>query len=143
MLFRSVRQITPLVTQHSVLKFSDERALKRQQHWQGIAQAACAQSGHDLLPIIDKPLSWQAWITAWAAPQPTVLAMLSLREEARPWRDHWPNAPESACVLSGPEGGLSDQEALEAMAIGFVPVSLGSAVLRAETAPLVALSQWL
>jgi 16S rRNA U1498 N3-methylase RsmE len=29
------------------------------------------------------------------------------------------------------------------MAIGFVPVSLGSAVLRAETAPLVALSQWL
>jgi 16S rRNA (uracil1498-N3)-methyltransferase len=42
-------------------------------------------------------------------------------------------------VLSGPEGGLSGAEEREALACGFAPVTLGSRVLRAETAALAAL----
>ena len=50
-------------------------------------------------------------------------------------------APEAALqFLSGPEGGLSAQEEQQALAQGFVPVSLGPRVLRAETAPLAALA---
>ena len=41
--------------------------------------------------------------------------------------------------LSGPEGGLNPQEDAQARAAGFVPVTLGLRVLRAETAALAAL----
>jgi 16S rRNA (uracil1498-N3)-methyltransferase len=43
-------------------------------------------------------------------------------------------------VLSGPEGGLSPSEEASALAAGFVPVTLGPRVLRAETAPLAVLA---
>jgi 16S rRNA (uracil1498-N3)-methyltransferase len=42
--------------------------------------------------------------------------------------------------LSGPEGGLSPAEEALARAQGFAPVTLGPRVLRAETAPIMALS---
>ena len=138
-----VRQITPLITQHSVLQLNQERAMKRQQHWLGIAQAACAQSGQDVLPIIDAPLPWKTWVHTFAKNEHGLLGMLSLRAQAKPWRDLWRETPGSLCVLSGPEGGLSDEEENEAMALGFVPVSLGAQTLRAETAPLAVLSQLL
>lgn len=41
--------------------------------------------------------------------------------------------------LSGPEGGLSEVEDARARALGWVPVTLGPRVLRAETAALAAL----
>lgn len=44
----------------------------------------------------------------------------------------------SFCVLIGPEGGFSDDEVRLAMEHGFVPVSLGDARLRTETAAIVA-----
>jgi 16S rRNA (uracil1498-N3)-methyltransferase len=42
--------------------------------------------------------------------------------------------------LSGPEGGLSPAEEQVALSQGFQPVTLGSRVLRAETAALAALT---
>jgi len=47
---------------------------------------------------------------------------------------------EPLVVLSGPEGGLSPAEEALALGAGFVPVTLGSRVLRAETAPLAVLA---
>ena len=46
----------------------------------------------------------------------------------------------SITVLSGPEGGLAPEELAAAARAGFVPVTLGPRVLRAETAPLAVLS---
>jgi len=46
-------------------------------------------------------------------------------------------------LLSGPEGGLSRDEEAQALERGFLAVSLGVRVLRAETAPLAVLSRWL
>jgi len=43
-------------------------------------------------------------------------------------------------LLSGPEGGLTPAEEQAARASGFVPVTLGPRVLRADTAPLAALA---
>ena len=41
-------------------------------------------------------------------------------------------------VLIGPEGDFSEQEVAEALAAGFIPVSLGNSRLRTETAGVVA-----
>ncbi|RZI85475.1 MAG: RsmE family RNA methyltransferase, partial [Rubrivivax sp.] len=50
-------------------------------------------------------------------------------------------APRAAwCFLSGPEGGLSETEEELARQQGWSPVSLGTRVLRADTAPLTVMS---
>ena len=46
----------------------------------------------------------------------------------------------SAALISGPEGGFSPDEAAQAEAAGFAPVTLGERILRCETAPLAALA---
>ena len=51
-----------------------------------------------------------------------------------------PAPPGPVELLVGPEGGLSEREADIAANIGFVCLSLGPRVLRAETAPLAALA---
>ena len=49
-------------------------------------------------------------------------------------------SPHRIQVVSGPEGGLSQDEELALRDLGFEPCSLGPRVLRAETAALVALT---
>ena len=136
-----VARITPLMTAHGVLRLNAERALKRQLHWHGIAQAACAQSGRNTLPQIDVPQSWSEWFNTFPHDETQARWLLSL--SAAP-------VPLDACaevrrvlLLSGPEGGLSLDEEAQALERGFVAVSLGARVLRAETAPLAVLSRWI
>ncbi|MEH1843024.1 MAG: 16S rRNA (uracil(1498)-N(3))-methyltransferase [Nostoc sp.] len=47
---------------------------------------------------------------------------------------------ETIVIATGPEGGWTTQEVDNAIAFGFQPVSLGRRILRAVTAPVVALS---
>ena len=136
-----VARITPLMTAHGVLRLNAERALKRQLHWQGIAQAACAQSGRNTLPQIDVPQSWSEWFNTFPHDETQAHWMLSLSAASTPLNA----SPEvrRVLLLSGPEGGLSHDEEAQALERGFVAVSLGRRVLRAETAPLAVLSRWI
>jgi len=138
-----VSHITPLHTQHTVLRLSGERALKRQQHWQGIAHAACAQSGRNRVPQIDAPMSLSDWIHGLSGTASHPRVMLSFQTAAFDWRDWWSTPPAQLTLLSGPEGGLSPEEEALAQSKGFVPVQLGPRVMRAETAPLAVLAQLL
>ena len=136
-----VARITPLMTAHGVLRLDGERAHKRQLHWLGIAQAACAQSGRNTLPQIDVPQSWSAWLSTLPQDDSGSRWMLSLSAASTPL-----NAlaqTQRVVLLSGPEGGLSREEETQALERGFLPVRLGARVLRAETAPLAVLSHWL
>tara|TARA_B100000959_G_C14891129_1_gene586763 strand:+ start:117 stop:824 length:708 start_codon:yes stop_codon:yes gene_type:complete len=47
---------------------------------------------------------------------------------------------ESSCILIGPEGDFSNSEVDNAVNLKFIPVSLGSSILRTETAAIYALS---
>lgn len=50
--------------------------------------------------------------------------------------EEMPLRGKSVLLLVGPEGGFSAEEAREALANGFRPVSLGKRILRAETAAI-------
>ena len=136
-----VARITPLMTAHGVLRLNAERALKRQLHWQGIAQAACAQSGRNTLPQIDLAQSWSEWLNT--VPHDETQARWILSLSAAPAALDAGLEVRRVLLLSGPEGGLSRDEEAQALEKGFVAVSLGSRVLRAETAPLAVLSRWI
>lgn len=47
---------------------------------------------------------------------------------------------DAVCFLFGPEGGLAPEEIDSLVSDGFVPTGLGPRILRAETAPMYALS---
>ena len=56
-----------------------------------------------------------------------------------PWDFFAPGAAE-VTLLIGPEGDFSPGESTAALAAGFLPISLGSIVLRVETATIFCLS---
>ena len=136
-----VASITPLVAERSVLKLKGERAEKKLAHWQGVAVAAAEQCGRNRVPTVHPAVTLTAWLNK--AP-PGERWVLSLSEGTRPLpqvNHPTPSLPMTpVTVLSGPEGGLSPAEETAALAAGFVPVTLGPRVLRAETAPLAVLA---
>lgn len=134
--------LQPLHCARSVLRLSGERAERRQAHWQAVAEAAAEQSGRLRVPRVEPIATLPAWLQGLAAPQAgECRCVLSLADDARPLREVAPGA-RRLVTLSGPEGGLEASEEALARAAGFVPVTLGPRVLRADTAPLAVLA-WL
>lgn len=129
--------IQPLVTARSVLRLSGERAGKKREHWQAIAAAACEQCGRNRVPRVLEPQGFDTWIAQ--APSIEHRIVLSLSKEAAPLLDSRRAKSGQWLCLSGPEGGLEPREEKMALDAGFLPVTLGPRVLRAETAPLALL----
>jgi 16S rRNA (uracil1498-N3)-methyltransferase len=132
-----VASITPLVAERSVLKLKGERAEKKLAHWQGVAVAAAEQCGRNRVPTVHAAVTLAEWVKKAS---PGERWVLSLSEGTRPLSQVQGQPATPVTVLSGPEGGLSPAEESAALAAGFVPVSLGPRVLRAETAPLAVLA---
>ena len=59
-----------------------------------------------------------------------------------PLRKAFSSLPRDLALASGPEGGFSEEEIGLFQEAGFLPVSLGPYILRAETATLFLLSVW-
>lgn len=133
--------IQPLHSARSVLKLSGERAERRQAHWQAVAVAASEQSGRTRVPEVAAVRTLAAWLAALPpVADGEARGLLSFADDARTLQQGWPLAATRWRVLSGPEGGLDAQEEALARAHGFVPLSLGPRVLRADTAPLAVLT---
>ncbi len=143
--------VLPITAERSVLKLKGERSDKKLAHWQAIAVAASEQCGRNQVMAVTSPLSLAQALLAVKSNQAKqaiqVRWILSLAEGTKNIRDAFAEAHSSAqsspieiTVLSGPAGGLSPAEEAQALAAGFVPVTLGPRVLRAETAPVAVLS---
>ena len=130
-----VSAIQPLLTERSVLRLSGERAERRLAHWQGVAVAACEQSGRTRVPSLAPVRALAEWLRDRPAPPGEQRCVLSPRATQTLTPMTGP-----AVFLSGPEGGLTDSEVALAEAAGFAPLSLGPRVMRADTAPLAVLA---
>ena len=136
-----VHRITPLMTERSVIRLTGERAEKKQAHWQAVAASASEQCGRNRVPLIDAPERLDAWLSRQTAQTDVVQGVLSLHASTQPLNALRANAVQKSwLLLNGPEGGLTDAEDAAARAKGFVALSLGERVLRAETAALGALA---
>ena len=141
-----VAAVQPLMSSRSVLRLSGERAQRKQQHWQAIAEAACEQCGRAQVPVVSAVQELSAWLACLPRADGSPRLLLSLQPDALPLPLLVPvlGPPDAAPVwtLSGPEGGLTADEEAAARAAGFLPAALGPRVLRADTAPLAVLA-WL
>ena len=139
--------LLPITAERSVLKLKGERAYKKLAHWQAIAVAASEQCGRNRVLQVAPPLTLTQALTGSAQSTQSTRWILSLAEGPKSLQEAIHALPKPAVgqaqdiiLLSGPEGGLSPSEEAEALAAGFLPVSLGQRVLRAETAPVAVLS---
>jgi 16S rRNA (uracil1498-N3)-methyltransferase len=131
-----VAVLQPLLCERSVLRLSGERAERRQAHWQGVAVAACEQSGRTRVPEVAPIRTLAEWLAG--SPLQAGEAGIVLH----PHTDKAPSLPRGPAVfLSGPEGGFSERELEMAQGAGFQPLRLGARVLRADTAPLAVLAR--
>lgn len=130
-----VSEIAPVCTERTVVKLSGERARRRHQRFVDVARDAARQSRRAAVPAIRDIADLDQALDA-AAGVPLRL-ILWTGERARTLRHVLQEPlPGAVCVLVGPEGGFAPDEVERAVAAGFVPVTLGPHVLRAETAAM-------
>jgi 16S rRNA (uracil1498-N3)-methyltransferase len=132
-----IKRLTPVLTHHGVVKFDQQRADKRRQHWQVIANSASEQCGRTRPPLVDAPIALNSWFGVKDSVDSTELilkpgANVQLASIAPP--------ATKLCLLIGPEGGLSKREYEDANIAGFQAVALGPRILRTETAALAAIT---
>jgi len=132
-----VKRISPVFTEHGVVKLDAKRAAKRQEHWQNVAASACEQCGRVRLPLIDEPVHLNKWFGMQPAASGT---QYILAPGADTPLSVLPPPETKACILIGPEGGFSETEYENARIAGFHAVSLGPRVMRTETAATAALA---
>ena len=123
---------SPLITDHSVvrIKATKNRNLK----WNLIARNACEQCGENWLPTIADPIDLDQWASTVKSNLKIVL---------------YPNADnkisdleykDSVSLAVGPEGDFTNYEGDSLTEKGFIPVTIGKRILRAETAAISAIS---
>ena len=127
-------QIIPIITSRCVVQMNHDKKTQRLNHWQKIAQHAAEQSGRTIVPDLADIQSLPDWV--------------SQQQGLKVFLDPYANTslkqltPEhnTVTLMTGPEGGFSDEERQFAIAEGFIPVRLGQRILRTETASLAALA---
>lgn len=129
-----VTSITPVITERTAVNLKDNRAAKKEQHWQSVAISACEQSGRNTLPVINPICDLSTIFNTQTEELRILLDPLS--------GNSFHSLPSSKRIqiLIGPEGGLSDSEIKIANEIGFEGVKLGPRILRTETAALAAIT---
>jgi len=129
-----VNEITPLLTERCVVKFKGDKKPQRLKHWKSIVQHATEQSSRTVLPELIEIADIQDWVKNQSG------LKIFLDPYAEQSLVELKPDDLRVTLLTGPEGGFSNQERELAIAAGFIPVRLGSRILRTEMASLAALS---
>ena len=127
-----VTSFHPLITDRSELKIKMTR--NRSLRWNLIARGACEQCGENWLPIIEDPIR----LDRWAANEESKIKIVLYPNADNKISDF--KYKDSVSLAIGPEGDFSDYEVDSLTEKGFIPVSIGKRILRAETAAISAIS---
>lgn len=137
-----VSRILPLMTSRTVVQIDPRKAQDKLARWQKIVLEAAEQCERGRVPEVMMPMTWNAFVKAQASASPGELLLACLERSGEPLSQVLEAVPqpEAITVLVGPEGGFSSAEADEALAMGAKGISLGSRILRAETASMAVLA---
>lgn len=134
--------VYPVISERSEISLSAVEKSQRVARWQRIAISSAKQCGRAVVPLVAPAQSLASYLN-----EPTSSVRLLCVEPVGPpftggrvLPVQAVAKPESAHVIVGPEGGWSATELTAAFAVGAVPVSLGGRTLRADAAPLVAMT---
>ncbi|MBI5420731.1 MAG: 16S rRNA (uracil(1498)-N(3))-methyltransferase [Parcubacteria group bacterium] len=122
-----VKEIVPLVTQHTVkLELKEERLKK-------IIQEAAEQSGRSVLPKLQIPMGFEQAMNEAKLNGVTLFFDIT----GKVFDKKLMKGEQKINIFIGPEGGWSEEEVETAKKNKFIFVNLGKLTLRAETAAIV------
>jgi 16S rRNA (uracil1498-N3)-methyltransferase len=139
-----VSELVLLQSDHSVSQVDEDKVGTKIEKWQKLTIEAAKQCGQNWLPVIHPPIAPKDFVTE--IPRGAVKLIASLQHEAKPLKsvlkEHLASLKPSTpiVIMIGPEGDFTPAEIGQARSAGFIPVSLGKIILRAETAAIFVLS---
>ncbi|MEM0950712.1 MAG: 16S rRNA (uracil(1498)-N(3))-methyltransferase [Cyanobacteria bacterium P01_H01_bin.74] len=148
-----ITEIQPVLSERVMVQVSLQDVEKKRKRWQAVVQSAAEQSESLVLPMVKQPVYFDAFLNNEEnldSVNKTKMHYCFLHERGDnriPWNQYIQEQfaqkvehPVRVMLAIGPEGGWSDSEALQFREKGFLPVALGSKILRADTASCVAVS---
>lgn len=130
-------RIVPFESSRCVVHAKKEKGDKQLSRWQDIVQEAAEQCKRNIIPEVTEIVSLDD------------LAQYQSEVNAAPYENAYGSAhylsdiydgSKSITIVIGPEGGFSTEEVKQLEQMGFESVTLGSRILRAETASMYAVS---
>lgn len=129
-----VAAIRVLETERTEVRLKGERQGKKLEHWRQVVISACEQCGLNRPPVVDGVMPLRTFVSE----------AQGLKLVAHPGERDLESAvirtAPAIALLTGPEGGFTDDELASTGDAGFARFALGERVLRAETAPVALLS---
>ena len=140
-----VDKIIPVTLSRTVIKTEQTSKLTR---WCKIIEEAAEQCERLKTPELIAPLQFCDWLAQYEQVQDNYLRLIcierqatqSLEEALCNFIKNQTNTAMSCAIAIGAEGGFSEEEMEAAFRQNFIPVSLGTNILRSETAAIYALS---
>ena len=146
-----VQSILPFCSDFSFIRKPANLPDGKLERWQKIVISATQQSGRGELMKIYKPIEWPDMLK-FINPSPTNWCLFAYEgDSVFGVKEHLKNSqealkknngslPENLWIIVGSEGGFSQNEVSEMQQLGLNPVTLGSQVLRVETACMTLVS---
>ncbi|MBR1482387.1 MAG: 16S rRNA (uracil(1498)-N(3))-methyltransferase [Ruminococcus sp.] len=132
-----VSRIVPMLTARCVSRPDAKALTKKRDRWQKIALQAAMQSRRGIIPTVEDCVSFAQ---ATEAAQANDRNLFFYEMGGASVRTLLTGKPKTVGMFIGSEGGFEEAEAARAIAQGAQAATLGKRILRAETAPLAALS---
>lgn len=133
--------VTPVVMKRCVVKIDDKKRKSKIQRWQAIAEAAAKQSKRTSVPRVCDIVTYKQMLEtlsnfdAVLVPYECAEGMSATRRALKELK-----SGDSVAVVIGSEGGFEPSEIDLITKAGGKIISLGSRILRTETAAITALS---
>lgn len=134
----------PFMSERTIVQYDAKKEQKRLERWMRIAKEAAEQAHRGKIPEVTAICSWKELLREAAEADLAIFCYekeegLTLRQQlTRLKRERGKQV--NLMLIVGPEGGFSENEAVEAAAAGCITISLGRRILRTETAALVGLA---
>ncbi len=133
-----VYEIVAFPSSRCVSRPDDKSLAKKLERWQKIAASAAEQSGRGRIPQVNAVSSYKAALERSSKADKAILFYEN--EQATTLKMALQDSFTSISLMTGPEGGFEEKEVELARNMGLDICTLGSRILRCETAPLCALS---
>lgn len=138
-----VYRIIPVETARSIVKYDPKKLKSKLERWQKISESAAKQSRRGIIPKVEQVMTWKAALQYAADLDMILIPYENYKDMAKTREVIQRIAPGmSVGIFIGPEGGFEQSEVDQACNVSsnaFL-ISLGSRILRTETAPLMLLS---
>jgi 16S rRNA (uracil1498-N3)-methyltransferase len=129
-----ITRVVPVFTTRTIVKLESEKdEAKKVLRWTKIAEEAAKQSARGIVPHIDMPMNLEQALMD-SRKLDIVLMPYELEKDMSVKAALQGKIAKSVGFFIGPEGGFNAPEIVRAKQNNVIPVSLGSRIMRTETA---------